>query len=344
MRDPELIKAIDKIFSLDSNLDDITLGLDIKNTFCPRKIYKFRTLSEYSINNVINNDIWFNNPINMNDPYDCKFMWDNFADRNLITSKQYLLMYANAPEEFDPELFEYISNNKVSFNEYLQKIKIQGLPATPMIDVLRDLHEDLIGKLMNAYLKSIYFCSFSENFSSILMWAHYSNNHYGFCIEYDSTNVQGYNPYIHHLYPILYTDKLFNVSDLFYDKRDRVKSKNFNNLYLNYPLIYKSYEWDYEKEWRVIHAHGIYNKAQNFPTPPISSILLGSNFFKPFDVEEENKTFDYYANRSLAVQLISHCMKKNIELKIMKHSLSTYSMMAITIPYDKCFKLLCIDK
>ena len=342
MRDPELIQAINKIFSLDSNLDDITLGLDIKNTFCPRKIYKFRTLSEYSVNNVINNDIWFNNPINMNDPYDCKFMWDNFADREFISAEQYQSMYANKPDEFDPELFEDISNNKVSYNDLLKRIKFQGLPATPMIEVLKDRHEKMISDFMNAYLKSIYFCSFSENFSSILMWAHYSNNHYGFCIEYDSTNVQGYNPYIHQLYPILYTDKLFNVSDLFYDNGDRVKSKNFNNLYLSYPLIYKSYEWDYEKEWRVIHLFGTYNKAQNLPTPPISSILLGSNFFKPFYVEEENRNFDYYANRSLAVQLISHCMKKRIELKIMKHSFSTYSMMAVPISYDECFKLLCM--
>lgn len=340
MRDPELIEAIDKIFSLNSDLNDISLGLDIKNTFCPKKLYKFRSLSEYSLNNVMNNDIWFDNPINMNDPYDCRFMWDNFADRNFISAEEYKNLFTDEPEFFEPEVFEYISKNKVSHNDFLSMFKLKGVSFSLMKDVLKDRHEEMVSEFMNAYLKSIYFCSFSENFSSVLMWAHYSNNHYGFCIEYDSTHVQGYNPYIHNLYPILYTDKLFNVSDLFYDKRDIVKSKKFNNLYLNYPLIYKSHEWDYEKEWRVIHAHGIYNKAQNLPAPPITSILLGSNFFKPFDVEEKNRDFNYSANRSLAIQLISHCMKKHIELKIMKHSLSTYSMTAVPISYDECFKLL----
>ena len=343
MRDPELIQAIDKIFSFESNRDDITTGLNIKNTYCPKKIYKYRALSEFSVNNVLNNNIWFDNPLKMNDPYDCRFMWDNSADRNFISAEQYKSIYANAPNEFDQELFEYISNNNVSHNEFLKKIKIQGMPATPIVNILNDWHEDSISVFMEGYLKHIYFCSFSENFSSTLMWAHYSKNHYGFCIEYDSTNVQDPNPFIHQLYPILYTDKLFNLNDLFYDNTKRVKNKNFNNLYLNYPLIYKSHEWAYEREWRVIHARGICDKAQNFQTPPISSIFLGSNFFKPFNVEETNKDFEYYGERSLAIQLISHCMKNNIELKIMKHSPTTYSMTAIPISYKECFKLLSIN-
>lgn len=342
MIDKTLIEAIDKIFSLNSNLEDIKTGLVIKNKYCPRKIYKYRALSDYSVQNVINGNIWFDNPINMNDPYDCKFMWDNFADKYFISAEQYQSIYSNEHDEFDQELFKYIYRNNVSYNDFLKRIKFQGLPATPIIDVLKDKHEQMISEFVSAYLKRVYFCSFSENFSSILMWAHYSSNHCGFCIEYDSTNLKTYNPYIHQLYPILYKDKLFNVSDLIYGNKDQLQSKDFNNLYLNYPLIYKSFEWDYEKEWRVIHPHGVYNQAQNLPTPPISSILLGSNFFKPFNVEDKSKNFEYYANpnRILAVQLVSHCATKNIKLKIMKHSLSTYSMMATPISYEECFRLL----
>lgn len=342
MRNPEIIKAIEQIFSLDSKLEDIESGLNIKNIYSPKKIYKFRALSENSINNVLNNNIWFDNPINMNDPYDCRFMWENSADREFISAEQYKHIYANAPEEFDSELFAYISENKVSFNEFLRKIKIQGQPGSLMIDVLNDRHEELISKFMTAYLQKIYFCSFTENFSSMLMWSHYSNNHSGFCIEYDSTKANGYNPYIHQLYPVLYTNKLFNVSELFYDKKDLVKSKKFNNLFLCYPLIYKSDEWDYEKEWRVIHPHGLIGQAKNLSTPPISTILLGSNFFKTLAMQHKKKFPEYKSNHDLALKLIDHCKCNGIKLKIMKHSISTYSMTDTPIDYDECYRLLSI--
>lgn len=336
----ELLQAIHKIFSLDSKLEDIEAGLEIKNSFCPRKLYKYRCLSEYSVQNVINQNIWFDNPTQMNDPYDCRFMWDNFADRNFISAEEYQYLYANSPEEFDHELFEYISNNKVSHNKFLEMIKINNKSLTPLVEILNKLHEKMMSDFINAYMQKIYFCSFSENFSSILMWSHYSNNHTGFCIEYNSAEVTKPNPYIHQLYPIIYTDKLFNISNLFYENHNQIQNNKFNNLYLNYPLIFKSNEWEYEKEWRLIHANGFLDFAQNIPTPPISSILLGSSFFKQFDIPQDQKTAEYHRNLSLALELINHCRLNEIEMKIMQHSLTSYSIDAHPISYDECYKNL----
>ncbi len=335
MIDTNLKMAIHKIFAKESNSNDIKAGIDIKNRFCPKKFYKFRSISQNSIDNVLSNTIWFDNPLNMNDPYDCRFALDNFADQYHISPETYKSFYIDKPEEFDSELFDYIKENKVTYNEFMKKIKFNGLSLEPMITVFQDSHEEWLSKFIHSYLKKIYFCSFSQHFHSILMWTHYSQNHSGFCIEYDSSNINEYNPYINNLYPIIYTDKLFNISD-YYSQQN---PKN-NILYFQYPIIYKSSEWAYENEWRVIHSHGSLSKACNLPTPPISSIILGSNFFTQFKVNDNYKDGEYHKKLRLALQLISHCKKKSINLKIMKHSKLTYSMVDIPISSDECLELL----
>jgi len=84
--------------------------------------------------------------------------------------------------------------------------------------------------------------SFSETKENILMWSHYSNNHSGIIVEFDST---------HPLFFKEFKDKnqkyVGTPQRVLYRKE---RLKNLNDLYE--PYFHKSLEWMYEQEYRVM--------------------------------------------------------------------------------------------
>lgn len=117
-------------------------------------------------------------------------------------------------------------------------------------------------------------CFFEGNIQNSLMWAHYANNHKGFCIEYElkESDPQIFNfnrvNYVSTLPEIYATELLFNP----YETVARV-------------VYSKSIEWSYEKEWRyvefyaehgadVVNGKNIYLPTKLKPT----RIITGSRF------------------------------------------------------------------
>ena len=130
------------------------------------------------------------------------------------------------------------------------------------------------------------------------MWGHYAKNHTGFCIEYDIGSLK-YNSLQRQLYPIIYTDTLFDTT-----KYHDINIKKRNNLHLMLSALYKSVEWAYEKEWRLIIHGGI--NIENHIMPKAKAIYLGSQ------MNDNNKS-----------ELIKIGKYKNIPVFIIKENLKT---------------------
>lgn len=76
------------------------------------------------------------------------------------------------------------------------------------------------------------------------MWAHYADNHKGFCIEYELKN---YNPEIFDFNRVNYVSSLPEIyaTELLFNPYETVAR-----------IIYsKSIEWIYEKEWRYVELY-----------------------------------------------------------------------------------------
>lgn len=100
-----------------------------------------------------------------------------------------------------------------------------------------------IQKLKN----SLCVCSFSKNNNSILMWSHYTDNHYGVCLEWDF-DVEKYKGAF---FEVQYSDEI-NVID-------KVERTNSGHLHLNINtngkfMNTKFKEWSYEEEIRMIRV------------------------------------------------------------------------------------------
>ena len=85
------------------------------------------------------------------------------------------------------------------------------------------------------------------------MWCHYANKHTGFCVEYDC---EGGFELDCMLYPIIYKEERYDASEIYY-----INDEDRKNVHVN-PILFKSPEWEYEKEWRLFFSED-YLKSGN---------------------------------------------------------------------------------
>lgn len=93
---------------------------------------------------------------------------------------------------------------------------------------------------------------------SLLMWAHYANNHRGFVIQFDET---------HEFFaPTSHEEQLLELTKVEYSAQRPVLSYSS----INSPTLYyrKSPEWAYENEWRIIKPLRAARKTLAHPDYP----------------------------------------------------------------------------
>ena len=84
--------VVNRIFGIKCDPTIMAHAIKEKNDLSPNLIYKFRNLTNnrYGLDNVMENTIWCDSPLNMNDPYDCRFTYisllDYIVDKKLLKS------------------------------------------------------------------------------------------------------------------------------------------------------------------------------------------------------------------------------------------------------------------
>lgn len=205
-----------------------------------------------------------------------KFMrFDDYWKKNLFEGQIFFSPSNILNDPFDCLI--YINREK--YGEYVLE-EMQRL--FPRIDkkVLKEettkcLKEDL-KDIVSSLRKEIRVTCFTENFLSPLMWSHYADKHQGFCIEYDLSRIaEGYRRCI---LPIIYSNTKCDVTDA-------IISKN-TNLLMN-PFYYKSKDWEYEKEWRMVIFENMIKDGEYFAdfSQVITGIYLGLGSLKKHRVE-----------------------------------------------------------
>lgn len=124
------------------------------------------------------------------------------------------------------------------------------------------------------------------------MWAHYSNNHHGICIEYEVQNAS-------HIYKVSYEDSrqgmatliiniLNNVIDDYENKNEEISEESeYYSMILFNTVMMKHNTWKYEDEYRILY-HNINNmdKGESILLEElglkISKIYIGINCVKEY--------------------------------------------------------------
>ncbi|MCZ0871258.1 DUF2971 domain-containing protein [Peribacillus sp. AS_2] len=80
-------KWMNEFIALYSN-GDREKAYRFKHFHIPQKLYKYQSLSERNIDSLKNNKVWFSNPKNLNDPFDCTALYyDEEVLLNQLTNK-----------------------------------------------------------------------------------------------------------------------------------------------------------------------------------------------------------------------------------------------------------------
>lgn len=281
-------------------------AFELKYSNFPKSLFKYYSVSDYSINNLNKNVIWLSYPSSFNDPYDSSLIIDNmklvlsaYSDKKMIT--EFLIKHFSdkqIPEyEINGTLFEVV--RKITKDAQKQKeIDIVEKVIKEYIETNVDKDTEMFWKKLG---KSLSVCCFSETNKSVIMWSHYANNHQGFCLEYDFLELPYSDIRNRMLFPVFYSEQRYDMTQLFLNK------KNDPSIALKASL-HKSLDWAYEKEWRMVISGGVLNECE-YHVPKPNAVYLGSRL-----LEEKAETIKQIAK------------EKNIKIYEMALSKFNYEM------------------
>lgn len=256
---------------------------------CPKSLYKFVAPDRIDI--LETGFIRFTQPSALNDPFELQPVFEN-----LLTEEQ-LQEAANPPFDMvekeirrhyvtlTPEqqavlsvedLLELLKTNPLILEQLIAQIAPTlraGVQAfTPQAKVmLTEVLQNKFGIL-----------SLSEDANQPLLWAHYSDAHRGFAIEFDTEH-----PYFHRRRSE--SDELYYLRKVQYVHRN-AGGRALLDLDGDDLLVTKAPSWEYETEWRmlvpledanhVLHIGGDTIHLFALPLSAISRIIFGARSTK----------------------------------------------------------------
>lgn len=212
--------------------------------YAPSYLYKY--YNDTKLETVKNNTMWYSAPCKFNDMFDCDISID---EEEIFHSALQMVPDKRGVRPGSPmwrQLKQTVSAGIRSFGSTIENMK-----TTTGISCL------------------------SESDDSLLMWAHYANNHCGMCVEYELLEISkqlGFSPV-----PVIYSDERASFRSI---NQDTIEADATSVLIES--LTSKSPEWSYEKEWRIIRDDGACgakwnaaNKGALLDMIRPSSVILG---------------------------------------------------------------------
>ncbi len=260
-------------------------ALALKHRNLPKRIYKFRCDSVYARDNLRDDTVWLSSPDSFNDPYDCsaKIAFDTVITSVISDSIDDFVTKYGFGDALTPDEIADVKASKAPHLRLAEMIveKIEPITAKQNregMDFLQSLaaryEEAMTLHVGQTHKRSLKVCSFTEINDSVIMWSHYGDQHKGFCIEYDLEGLSPANLSGRFLCPVIYSSSLFDATR--YYKAAALNRQTFNILFPLLPALYKSPEWKYEREWRLVIMANMVKEESNWRMPPAKRLFLGS--------------------------------------------------------------------
>lgn len=205
-----------------------------------RTLYKYRAFDANTLALLVNREVYFADPLKLNDPYDCQ---------------------VSVTEAFDAAIVEV---NKETGKDILDKLeKVKKL-------------SDILAK-MEADTRSVGVLSLTQNPLNALMWSHYADDHRGICIgfRFSPTVIEN-----NELNKIIGTSECHYCSsnpflDFFLEfvqSEDQMTWSDFWPSILSLGMVSKAESWRHENEVRVLRKDP---GAVPFQPHDLSEIIFG---------------------------------------------------------------------
>lgn len=202
------------------------------------EIFKYRSagtiISERDQKSILENSFWFSKLEHLNDPMEGTIDYQSIK----LEAQSMIRKKKKTNDPFVQSLYDTLNSALDSFIDRRTKVGIYSL---------------------------------SKSYNEKLMWAHYANEHRGYCLGFDYNKLPiNHNDNNVYNIPVVYSDRPPKIT---VDDMNKLKKDNGHSV-IKKLLCYKSTDWSYEKEVRLIVD---FPGLVSFPESSISSLYLGAN-------------------------------------------------------------------
>jgi hypothetical protein len=231
----------------------------------PHKLYKYRKWSNKHHRRLLTNaELYFASASNFNDPFDSNIT----INYSKGSKKEILGKYVEHIAKKNPGL------SKTDRLKLAKSWMEKGIYNDPE-NIIKSQKSQIEKRL-----KEVGIVSLSEYSDDIIMWSHYADSHKGFCVGFDTNNLQRFKEQYKQLHEVL-----FNIYKVKYNKKYPTPSPfGTEEEVVIDPLRIKSYIWNYENEYRLISLNGS-NQILQLTDEIISEVILGCQMAEP-DIED----------------------------------------------------------
>jgi hypothetical protein len=273
-------------------------ALSLKHKRLPSRLYKYFQSPQIVLKVIESELLLLKSPTEFNDPFECY----EFIDDELVIKEAIKLEINKFIEQLietkilSLDQGEFLRNCENPINFIIEAIgsQVDLTPIELKFSQLKASVQKSFKQKIDTFQNKTKMTCFSETNENLLMWGHYAKNHEGVCIEFDTEDWKTNNVFEQILFPVLYTETIFNATKNFIS---HYKGEVANSHYNKISWISKSIDWQYEKEWRIIMVDDIYQNRYSLPVKNISAIYLGTKI-----------------NNSQKESLIEVCRKKGIRI------------------------------
>lgn len=298
-------------------------------------LYQYRKCNEGSIASLSTGAFLMQDPRKFNDVFDCLIYFDSEKyeyDMCSFTPKDArgLIERLRTGEIPENEEAQYGGKEIVSFYRRLSKHSDETLEKEyySRFSEFQDYGREFVGMRLYELQGLSRISCFSEDPVSPIMWGHYGDAGKGFCVRYEFQPFVGQE--VHKrlnggfcfercegteqepcressswsLFPVLYTIRRCDLTYLMEDEvRDLMRRVcGHSDLPHDYDLLryykialFKSLDWSYEKEWRIVMTSDGLLPGESFLIPSLAQteILLGPLISKEHESAIRQSVADY---------------------------------------------------
>ncbi len=275
----------------------------LRDRLLPRSLFQYRSVSAAKLESLRVDEVWLGCPLYLNDPYDVHI----FIDPERVKRELTVAIFPDLVGEDNLELIYDRLKIGVNPSDILMEIITErcehdnssgsASEVYAGLEIFLQKQVDGISAAYHQIRSCIGVSSFSERYDSPLMWAHYSDSHKGYCVEYDFSGSTALSC----LFPVVYQDDVFECSCVF-DKKKKSQAI--------LSALVKSKDWSYEREWRMVTSReNPIDRGVPMRVPIPKKVYLGSLMT---EVDKQ--------------KVIKICNKKGIDVLQMEHSRNAFKM------------------
>lgn len=170
---------------------NITDLINYVSSIKPTHLYRFRTITDYNLSALYNDELYFSKGSSMNDDFDARIYYDMKTINKWIDSSidddgcLKIIKSLISSEEIPIEVYRTFPIIKVMIDAFKQ-MSTQQLNdiSKSMIGLIRDNLKSELEKNAQGLRDVTKFACLSERICSDMMWGHYADSATGFAVEY----------------------------------------------------------------------------------------------------------------------------------------------------------------